>query len=158
MANMQLNKTPMPEQDPVIRSANFGEVALGYTAEQAVNEAKRCINCKNPACVSGCPVGIPIPQFLSKVAEEDFAGAYEILSNANALPAISGRALDKLLARAAKRAMPSGKAPLIYEILSQSPVTDDGRTARLIFLRVRDADGFVTVVGTLIRPRWQIPD
>ena len=91
MANMQLNKTPMPEQDPVVRSGNFKEVALGYTAEQAVNEAKRCINCKNPACVSGCPVGIPIPQFLAKVAEEDFAGAYEILSNANALPAISGR-------------------------------------------------------------------
>ena len=91
MANMQMNKTPMPEQDPVVRSGNFKEVALGYTAEQAVNEAKRCINCKNPACVSGCPVGIPIPQFLAKVAEEDFAGAYEILSNANALPAISGR-------------------------------------------------------------------
>jgi len=91
MANMQMNKTPMPEQDPVVRSGNFMEVALGYTQEQAVNEAKRCINCKNPACVSGCPVGIPIPQFLAKVAEEDFAGAYEILSNANALPAISGR-------------------------------------------------------------------
>ena len=91
MANMQMNKTPMPEQEPNVRNANFKEVALGYTLEQAVNEAKRCLQCKNPACVGGCPVGIPIPQFLAKVAEEDIAGAYEILSNANALPAISGR-------------------------------------------------------------------
>ena len=86
-----MNKTPMPEQEPNVRNANFKEVALGYTFEQAVNEAKRCLQCKNPACVGGCPVGIPIPQFLAKVAEEDIAGAYEILSNANALPAISGR-------------------------------------------------------------------
>ena len=91
MANMQMNKTPMPEQEPNVRNANFKEVALGYTLEQAVNEAKRCLQCKNPACVGGCPVGIPIPQFLAKVAEEDIAGAYEVLSNANALPAISGR-------------------------------------------------------------------
>ena len=91
MAHMQMNKTPMPEQEPNVRNANFKEVALGYTFEQAVNEAKRCLQCKNPACVGGCPVGIPIPQFLGKVAEEDIAGAYEILSNANALPAISGR-------------------------------------------------------------------
>ena len=91
MANMQMNKTPMPEQEPQVRNHNFLEVAQGYTAEQAVNEAKRCIHCTNPACVSGCPVGIPIPDFLAKVAEEDFAAAYEILSNANALPAISGR-------------------------------------------------------------------
>ena len=89
--NMQMNKTPMPEQEPNVRNANFKEVALGYTFEQAVNEAKRCLQCKNPACVGGCPVGIPIPQFLAKVAQEDIAGAYEILSNANALPAISGR-------------------------------------------------------------------
>ncbi len=91
MANMQMNKTPMKEQDPNVRNANFLEVALGYTLDEAVNEAKRCIHCKNPACVTGCPVGIPIPDFLAKVAEGDIAAAYEILSNANALPAISGR-------------------------------------------------------------------
>lgn len=91
MANMQMTKTPMPEQDPQVRNANFLEVAQGYTLEQAMNEAQRCIHCKNPACVSGCPVGIPIPDFLAKVAEGDIAAAYEILSNANALPAISGR-------------------------------------------------------------------
>ncbi|MGE4277386.1 MAG: NADPH-dependent glutamate synthase [Lawsonibacter sp.] len=91
MANMQLNKTPMAEQEPQIRNANFLEVALGYTLEEAMNEAKRCIHCKNPACVGGCPVGIPIPEFIGKVAEGDIAAAYEILSNANALPAISGR-------------------------------------------------------------------
>ena len=91
MANMQMNKTPMPEQEPNIRNANFKEVALGYTLEQAIGEAQRCLQCKNPACVGGCPVGIPSPQFLGKVAEGDIAAAYEILSNANALPAISGR-------------------------------------------------------------------
>ncbi len=62
MANMQLTKTPMKEQDPQVRNQNFLEVALGYTLEEAMNEAKRCIHCKNPACVSGCPVGIPIPE------------------------------------------------------------------------------------------------
>ncbi len=91
MANMQANKTPMAEQAPEVRSCNFREVALGYTLEEARNEAKRCLQCKNPACVSGCPVGIPIPEFLSRVAQGDMAAAYEILSNANALPAISGR-------------------------------------------------------------------
>ena len=91
MANMQMTKTPMKEQDPNVRNANFLEVAQGYTLEEAMNEAQRCIHCKNPACVTGCPVGIPIPDFLAKVAEGDIAAAYEILSNANALPAISGR-------------------------------------------------------------------
>jgi len=81
----------MKEQDPNVRNANFLEVAQGYTLEEAMNEAQRCIHCKNPACVTGCPVGIPIPDFLAKVAEGDIAAAYEILSNANALPAISGR-------------------------------------------------------------------
>ena len=91
MANMQMNKTPMPEQDPNVRNRNFEEVALGYTLEQAQNEAQRCLNCKNKPCVSGCPVGIPIPEFVGKVAEGDLAGAYQLLSDANALPAISGR-------------------------------------------------------------------
>ena len=91
MANMQLTKTPMAEQDPQVRNQNFLEVAQGYTLEEAMNEAKRCIHCKNPSCVSGCPVGIPIPEFLDQVAQGNIAAAYEILSNANALPAISGR-------------------------------------------------------------------
>lgn len=89
--NMQAEKTPMPSQAPDVRNHNFLEVALGYTAEQAVNEAKRCLQCKKPACVTGCPVGIPIPQFIHKVAEGDFAGAFEVISGANALPRISGR-------------------------------------------------------------------
>ena len=91
MTNLQTTKTPMPEQEANVRNGNFLEVALGYTLEQAQNEAQRCLNCKNKPCVSGCPVGIPIPDFLAKVAEGDIDAAYEILSNANALPAISGR-------------------------------------------------------------------
>ena len=79
MANMQLTKTPMAEQDSQVRNQNFLEVAQGYTLEEAMNEAKRCIHCKNPACVSGCPVGIPIPEFLDQVAQGNIAAAYEIL-------------------------------------------------------------------------------
>ncbi|MBQ8028625.1 MAG: NADPH-dependent glutamate synthase [Clostridia bacterium] len=91
MANMSLEKNPMPSQDPVERSRNFREVALGYSEEQAIDEAKRCLNCKNKPCVSGCPVKIYIPEFISKVAEGDFEGAYEIISVSSSLPAVCGR-------------------------------------------------------------------
>ena len=91
MANTQNVRTLMGDQDPVNRTTNFKEVALGYSTGAAMNEADRCLNCKNKPCVSGCPVGIPIPDFLRKVADGDIGGAYEILSAANALPAISGR-------------------------------------------------------------------
>ncbi len=91
MANMTLTKTPMPEQDPKVRARNFKEVTLGYTAEMAVEEAKRCLGCKKPKCVEGCPVNVRIPEFIGKVAEGDFAAAYEIITSTNALPALSGR-------------------------------------------------------------------
>ncbi|MBP3673715.1 MAG: NADPH-dependent glutamate synthase [Oscillospiraceae bacterium] len=91
MANMIKTKTPMPEQDPKVRARNFKEVALGYTAEMAVEEAGRCLNCKNPKCVEGCPVNVRIPEFIAKVAEGDFKAAYEIITSTNALPALSGR-------------------------------------------------------------------
>ena len=91
MANMTLVKTPMPEQDPQIRARNFKEVALGYTAEQAIEEAGRCLKCKNPKCVEGCPVNVRIPEFIAKVQEGDFKAAYEIITSTNALPALSGR-------------------------------------------------------------------
>ena len=91
MANMSLKKTPMPEQDPKVRARNFKEVALGYTPEQAIEEANRCLKCKNPKCVGGCPVNIRIPEFIAKVQEGDFKAAYEIISTTNALPALSGR-------------------------------------------------------------------
>ena len=91
MANMQTTKTPMPEQDANVRNHNFDEVALGYTAEMAVSEAQRCLQCKKPPCVGGCPVNVRIPEFIAKVAEGDFMGAYEIITSTNALPALSGR-------------------------------------------------------------------
>ena len=91
MANMTLTKTPMPEQDPKVRARNFEEVALGYTAEQAMEEAGRCLGCKKPKCVEGCPVNVRIPEFIAKVAEGDFQAAYEIVTSTNALPALSGR-------------------------------------------------------------------
>ena len=91
MANMTLVKTPMPEQDPQVRARNFKEVALGYTAEQAIEEANRCLGCKKPKCVEGCPVNVRIPEFIKKVQEGDFKAAYEIITSTNALPALSGR-------------------------------------------------------------------
>lgn len=91
MANNSLFKVPMPEQLPTVRNKNFGEVALGYTAEMAVEEAKRCLNCKTRPCVSGCPVGIGIPDFIAKVAEGDFEAAYKEIAKNSSLPAICGR-------------------------------------------------------------------
>lgn len=91
MANMQATKTPMPEQDPNVRNKNFKEVTLGYTAEMAINEAKRCLQCKKPHCVEGCPVNIHIPEFIHEVAEGNFEKAYEIITDTNSLPALSGR-------------------------------------------------------------------
>ena len=91
MPNMSPVKHPMPEQDPQVRSGNFQEVALGYTAEMAVEEAQRCLQCKKPLCVSGCPVNIHIPEFIAQVARGDFKAAYEIIRQTNGLPAVSGR-------------------------------------------------------------------
>ena len=91
MANMNPKKTPIPEQDAKVRATNFEEVTLGYTEEMAIEEAKRCLNCKNPLCRSGCPVSVRIPEFIEKVAEGDFEGAYEVITSTNLLPAVCGR-------------------------------------------------------------------
>ena len=89
--NMTPVKTPMPNQDPAVRAHNFEEVALGYTEEMAHEEATRCLNCKHRPCVSGCPVNVRIPDFIAKVVEGDYEGAYQVITSTNALPAISGR-------------------------------------------------------------------
>lgn len=84
-------RTPMPEQAPDARAANFKEVTLGYTREQALLEASRCLNCKKPLCVAGCPVEIDIPGFIARLCESDVAGAYEVLRRTTNLPAVCGR-------------------------------------------------------------------
>lgn len=89
--NMSLKKCPMPTQDAAERSKNFHEVALGYTYDQAVEEAKRCLHCPKKPCQSACPVAIDIPAFIEKVAQEDMEGAYQILTASSALPAVCGR-------------------------------------------------------------------
>ena len=89
--NMAMEKCPMPVQEPDVRNKNFDEVALGYTYDMAVNEARRCLNCKNKPCVSACPVQIDIPSFIERVANEDIEGAFEILSKSTSLPAVCGR-------------------------------------------------------------------
>ena len=81
----------MPTQAPDVRARNFSEVALGYTMELALEEAKRCLNCKNRPCVKGCPVNVNIPDFIAKVKEGDFEGAYQIINETSSLPAVCGR-------------------------------------------------------------------
>ena len=91
MANMSLQKNPMPSQDPNVRNKNFEEVALGYTEAQALDEAQRCLNCKNKPCMTGCPVMVHIPEFIQEVAKGDFEAAYQIIAATSALPAVCGR-------------------------------------------------------------------
>ena len=90
-ANMSLTRNEMPVQDAKVRAHNFDEVALGYTEEQAIDEANRCLGCKNMPCVAGCPVKIHIPEFISKIKEGDFEGAYQIITKSSSLPAVCGR-------------------------------------------------------------------
>ena len=91
MPNMNPKKNPMPSQEPDVRNHNFNEVALGYTEEMALDEAARCLNCKNMPCVAGCPVNIHIPEFIAKIRELDFEGAYQAISRDSSLPAVCGR-------------------------------------------------------------------
>ena len=91
MPNMSLTKNPMPSQEPDDRNQNFLEVALGYTEEQALDEAQRCLNCKNPLCVQGCPVNVHIPQFIEKIVAKDYEGAYQVIHETSSLPAVCGR-------------------------------------------------------------------
>lgn len=88
---MSLKKNPMPSQEPSVRAHNFDEVAMGYSAETAVDEALRCLGCKNMPCVSGCPVNIHIPEFIARVKDGDFEGAYQIIHKTSSLPAVCGR-------------------------------------------------------------------
>ena len=91
MANMSLKKNAMPSQEADVRNKNFDEVALGYTKEQALDEAQRCLNCKNKPCMQGCPVMIHIPDFIKEVAAGNFEAAYQIISQTSSLPAVCGR-------------------------------------------------------------------
>lgn len=91
MPNMSLKKNEMPSQAPDIRNKNFLEVALGYAKEQAMDEAARCLNCKNRPCMKGCPVQISIPDFITEVAQGNFEAAYEVITRSSSLPAVCGR-------------------------------------------------------------------
>ncbi|MGN1092555.1 MAG: NADPH-dependent glutamate synthase, partial [Monoglobaceae bacterium] len=91
MPNMSQQKVPMPEQDPNVRNKNFQEVSYGYTEEMAVEEAQRCLNCKNKPCMGGCPVNVKIPEFIALIAEGKFEEAYLKISETSTLPAVCGR-------------------------------------------------------------------
>ena len=91
LPNMKMTKNEMPTQDPKKRAKNFEEVTLGYSEAVAIDEAKRCLNCVNMPCVSGCPVKIHIPEFIAKIKEGDFEGAYQVISKSSSLPAVCGR-------------------------------------------------------------------
>ena len=91
MPNMSPKKNEMPSQEPQVRNHNFKEVALGYTKEQAIDEANRCLGCKHRPCVGGCPVAIDIPEFIAKIKEENFEAAYQVINRSSSLPAVCGR-------------------------------------------------------------------
>ncbi|MBP3691746.1 MAG: NAD(P)-binding protein, partial [Clostridia bacterium] len=88
---MSLKRNEMPTQDPAVRAHNFDEVATGYSEEAAIDEAMRCLNCKNMPCVSGCPVKIHIPEFIEEIKKGEFEAAYKIISQSSSLPAVCGR-------------------------------------------------------------------
>ncbi|MFC1944225.1 dihydropyrimidine dehydrogenase, partial [Chloroflexota bacterium] len=88
---LNLNRQPMPKQEPLVRAVNFNEVALGYTPEQALAEAVRCIQCKKRPCVTGCPVGVDIPEFIAALRDGDMRESVNILKGKNSLPGICGR-------------------------------------------------------------------
>jgi glutamate synthase (NADPH/NADH) small chain len=91
MLNKSLKKTPISEQKPTVRNKNFNEVVLGYTKEEAIEEANRCLQCKHKPCMNGCPVNVPIPEFIDAVSNGEFEKAYEVITRENSLPAICGR-------------------------------------------------------------------
>ena len=92
MADMKMfTRVPVREQEPKVRATNFEEVCLGYNEEEAVEEAQRCLHCKNAKCIQGCPVNINIPDFVGAVKERDFAKAYDVISESSSLPAVCGR-------------------------------------------------------------------
>ena len=91
MTNMRMTKNEMPVQRADVRNSNFKEVALGYTEEQAIDEANRCLNCKNKPCVGNCPVHIDIPGFIGKIKDGDFEAAYNVIEKASSLSAVCGR-------------------------------------------------------------------
>ena len=91
MLNKSMVKNTMPLQDPQKRIQNFDEVSLGYTLEQAIDEAKRCLDCKHKPCINGCPVAIDIPLFIGKIIEGDIEGAYQVIGKSSSLPSVCGR-------------------------------------------------------------------
>ncbi len=91
MINLKVKKNPMPEQAPDIRNHNFEEVSEGYTPQMAINEAMRCLNCREKPCTHGCPVMVRIPEFIAKITEGDFEGAYQVISATSSLPRVCGR-------------------------------------------------------------------
>ena len=91
MPNMKIPRTDMPQQEPAVRAKNFLEVATGYTMQMALDEASRCLHCKHKPCVNGCPVNINIPHFIKMITEENFEGAYQVISESSSLPAVCGR-------------------------------------------------------------------
>ena len=91
MANMSLKKNEMPMQPADVRNKNFSEVTLGYSEETALDEAARCLNCKTAPCMTKCPVAVNIPGFIAKIKEQDYEGAYQVISEHSSLPAVCGR-------------------------------------------------------------------
>ena len=124
MPNMDPKKNPMPTQAPEVRAHNFSEVALGYSEETAIQEALRCLNCKNMPCVTGCPVNIHIPEFIAKIKDGDFEGAYQVIQQSSSLPAVCGRVCPQETQCESKCVR--GTTLMLPSCLRRFPPTDTG--------------------------------
>jgi len=164
--NMSMTKVVMPEQDPNVRNKNFSEVALGYTKEMAMEEAARCLNCKHKPCMDGCPVNVPIPGFIEKVAEGDFEAAYEIITSENALPAICGRVCPQenqcegKCVRAIKgEAVAIGRLERFvadYHMANSTPATTDIEKNGKKVAVVGSGPAGITCAGELIKKGYEV--
>ena len=133
--NMRPDKNPMPSQDPAVRAHNFDEVARGYSEEAALDEAARCLNCKNMPCVSGCPVNVRIPAFIEKIREKDYEGAYRVITESSSLPAVCGRVCPQetqceMQCMRGKKGEPVGIGRLERFVADRHNNSDAGETVR----------------------------
>ena len=133
LSDIPRERTPMEERAPGVRVRDFSEVSRGYKLEQALNEAERCLECRRPGCVPGCPVLIDIPGFIARIRGKDFRGAYEVLSRSTLLPAVCGAAIGTATSTSTTTSCPRRVASTALRAASASASARRTRAAALVF-------------------------